>query len=96
LLGGQSWHGGALLLGRTSETLQKGLTDVQLGRLKFWNQDRGFGFIKPDDGDSDVFLHISALKRSGIDDIAEGARLSFEVEADERTGMPSATNIAVV
>jgi cold shock protein len=54
---------------------------VQIGKLKFFNHDRGYGFIAPDDGSrGDVFVHIGALKRSGIEDVAEGVRLSFEIE----------------
>jgi cold shock protein len=69
---------------------------VQIGKLKLWNKDRGFGFIACDDGSGDVFVHISALNRAGIEDIEEGARLFFEVTADKRNGRPSATNLQVV
>jgi cold shock protein len=69
---------------------------VHKGRIKLWNGDRGYGFILPDGGGADVFVHISALKRSGIEEVTEGQHLSFEVAVDQRTGRPSATNLQVV
>ena len=56
----------------------------QTGTVKFFNHSRGFGFITPDDGGKDVFLHISALQRSGLPALDEGARVSFETEPDRR------------
>ena len=50
----------------------------QSGTVKFFNHSRGFGFITPDDGGKDVFLHISALQRAGLPAVDEGARISFE------------------
>jgi cold shock protein len=69
---------------------------VQIGKLKFWNESKGFGFIAPQDDSRDVFVHVSAFHRAGIRDIEEGEKLSFEIEADKRTGRPAATNLAVV
>jgi len=65
----------------------------QTGTVKFFNHSRGFGFITPDDGGKDVFLHISALQSSGLPALDEGARVSFETEADRRGKGPQATNV---
>jgi len=63
------------------------------GTVKFYNAAKGYGFIQPDDGDKDVFVHVSALERAGMRDLVEGQKVSFDVEADRRTGKSSATNI---
>ena len=63
------------------------------GTVKFYNVQKGFGFIQPDDGGKDVFVHASALERAGIRNLVEGQRVSFDIEADRRTGKSSATNI---
>jgi cold shock protein len=63
------------------------------GTVKFFNGERGFGFIKPDDGGSDVFVHISAVERAGLTDLAEGAKISYEVKLDPRKGKSSAENL---
>ncbi len=55
------------------------------GTVKFFNETKGFGFIAPEDGSTDVFVHISALERSGIRGLAEGQKVSFEVVADRRS-----------
>src|SRR5262245_10884736 len=65
----------------------------QTGTVKFFNHSRGFGFITPDDGGKDVFLHISALQRSGLPALDEGARVSFETEPDRRGKGPQAINV---
>jgi CspA family cold shock protein len=65
----------------------------QTGTVKFFNHSRGFGFITPDDGGKDVFLHISALQRSGLPALDEGARVSFETEPDRRGKGPQAVNV---
>jgi len=65
----------------------------QTGTVKFFNHSRGFGFITPDDGGKDVFLHISALQKSGLPAPDEGARVSFETEPDRRGKGPQATNV---
>ncbi len=60
------------------------------GTVKWFNATKGFGFIQPDDGGSDVFVHISAVERSGLGSIHEGQKLSFELERDQRSGKMSA------
>lgn len=61
------------------------------GIVKFFNQTRGFGFITPDDGSKDVFVHISAVERSGLNGLNEGQKVSFEVQPDARG--PKAVNL---
>ena len=68
----------------------------QNGTLKFFNNDRGFGFITPESGGKDVFVHISAIERSGLQQLAEGTKLSFETEDDRRGRGPQAVNLQLV
>ena len=65
------------------------------GTVKFFNTSKGFGFIQPDDGGADVFVHVSAVERSGLRGLDEGDQVSFEVEEDRRSGKVSATNLRV-
>ena len=67
----------------------------QVGTVKFYNGDKGYGFIAPDDGGKDVFVHVTALERSGIDRLMEGSRLSFETEPDRRGKGPKAVNLTI-
>ena len=64
------------------------------GTVKWFNSDKGFGFIQPIDGGADVFVHISAVERAGMRSLKEGQKVSFEVVADKRTGKSSAGNLA--
>lgn len=63
------------------------------GTVKWFNPDKGYGFIRPDDGGKDVFVHISAVERSGLRNLQEGQKIAFEVVADKRTGRSSADNL---
>jgi CspA family cold shock protein len=63
------------------------------GTVKWYNETKGYGFIQPDNGGKDVFVHATALERAGMRGLAEGQRISYEVEADRRTGKESATNL---
>ena len=63
------------------------------GTVKFFNHSRGFGFIAPDDGGKDVFVHVTALERSGLPAIDEGDKVSFELEDDRRGRGQQATNL---
>jgi CspA family cold shock protein len=63
------------------------------GTVKWYNETKGYGFIQPDSGGKDVFVHASALERAGMRSLAEGQKISYEVEADRRTGKESATNL---
>jgi CspA family cold shock protein len=63
------------------------------GVVKWFNGQKGFGFIQPDNGGSDVFVHISAVERAGLQGLAEGQKVSFEVKADPRRGKSSAENL---
>jgi len=63
------------------------------GTVKFFNNDKGFGFIRPDDGSRDVFVHISAVTSSGLGALSEGQRVSFDVEPDKRGKGPKAVNL---
>jgi cold shock protein len=60
------------------------------GVVKWFNGQKGFGFIQPDDGGADVFVHISAVERAGMGSLHEGQKLSFELERDQRSGKMSA------
>lgn len=66
---------------------------MSTGTVKFFNTTRGFGFIQPDDGTTDVFVHATAVERAGLGSIVEGQKLSFDVVADERSGKSSADNL---
>jgi CspA family cold shock protein len=66
------------------------------GTIKFFNTSKGFGFIAPDDGGSDIFVHISAVERSGLPGLNEGDQVTFEVERDRRSGKVAATGLVVV
>jgi CspA family cold shock protein len=66
------------------------------GTVKWFNGQKGFGFIQPDDGGNDVFVHISAVERAGMSTLNEGQKVSFEVVADRRTGKSAAQNLAAV
>lgn len=63
------------------------------GTVKWFNGIKGYGFIQPDDGSADVFVHISAAERAGLGDLREGQRLAFEVQTDPRKRKTSAVNL---
>jgi CspA family cold shock protein len=63
------------------------------GTVKWFNATKGYGFIQPDDGSKDVFVHVSDVERSGMDSLREGQKISFEVREDPRTRKSSATNL---
>lgn len=63
------------------------------GTVKWFNSQKGFGFIQPDDGSRDVFVHISAVERAGLGSLSEGQKVSYEVVADSRNGKSSAENL---
>jgi CspA family cold shock protein len=65
----------------------------QTGTVKFYNTQKGYGFIKPDDGGNDIFVHVTAVERSGIGALVEGMRISFETEPDKRGKGPKAVNL---
>ena len=65
------------------------------GIVKWFNGQRGYGFVQPDDGSKDVFVHISAVERAGISFLKEGQKVSFEVRADRKTGKTSAEDLQV-
>lgn len=65
----------------------------QLGTIKFFNADKGYGFIKPDDGGRDIFVHITALEQAGLPGLTEGQRLSYEIEPDKKGKGPKAVQL---
>ncbi|AQX31017.1 MULTISPECIES: cold-shock protein [Bartonella] len=66
------------------------------GTVKWFNTTKGFGFIQPNDGSADVFVHISAVERSGLSNLNEGQKISYEVVQDRRSGKLAAGNLAVL
>lgn len=66
---------------------------MNTGTVKFFNTQKGYGFIQPDNGGKDVFVHISALERAGIRSLAEGQKVSFDTQEDRRTGKVAVGNI---
>jgi cold shock protein len=69
-----------------------GETGVALGTVKWFNQEKGYGFIKPDEGGSDVFVHVTAVEKAGYTGLADGARISYELLPD-RKGKQTAQNL---
>ena len=65
------------------------------GTVKWFNSTKGYGFITPDTGGKDVFVHISAVERSGLRELSDGQKISYDLEADKRSGKESAVNLKV-
>lgn len=68
---------------------------MNTGTVKFYNGQKGYGFIAPDNGGSDVFVHASALERAGLTSLSEGQKVSFDTEQDRRSGKTAVANIQV-
>ncbi len=66
---------------------------MNTGTVKWFNEQKGYGFIQPDNGQKDIFVHISAVERAGLRSLKEGQKVSFEVVTDKRTGKSSAGNL---
>jgi CspA family cold shock protein len=67
---------------------------MTIGTVKWFNPDKGFGFIQPSDGSADVFVHISAVERAGMRSLNEGQKVSYDLVVDQRRGKASAENLA--
>ena len=72
---------------------QKG-NSMTNGTVKFYNDQKGYGFIAPDDGGSDVFVHATALERAGMSGLSEGQKVTFDTEIDSRSGKTAVANIS--
>ena len=66
------------------------------GTVKWFNAQKGFGFIQPDNGGTDVFVHISAVERAGMSNLRDGQKLSYEIVRDRRTGKSSADQLQAI
>ena len=66
---------------------------MESGTVKFFNEQKGFGFIAPDNGSSDVFVHVTALERAGLRSLSQGQKVSFDTEQDKRSGKTAVANI---
>ena len=66
---------------------------MTIGTVKWFNAQKGYGFIQPETGGKDVFVHISAVERSGMSSLGEGQKVSFDVEKDQRSGKIAAINL---
>ncbi|WP_181699945.1 cold-shock protein [Chthonobacter albigriseus] len=66
---------------------------MNVGTVKWFNATKGYGFIQPDNGGPDVFVHVSAVERSGLQGLGEGQKVSYEIVKDRRTGKSSADNL---
>ena len=72
------------------------VTLMTTGTVKWFNAQKGFGFIQPDAGGNDVFVHISAVERAGLGSLNEGQKVSYELERDQRSGKMSAGQLQAV
>lgn len=66
---------------------------MAVGTVKWFNETKGYGFIQPDNGGADVFVHISAVERAGLRNLIEGQKVTYEMETDKRSGKQSAGNL---
>ena len=69
---------------------------MAIGTVKWYNAQKGFGFIQPDDGSKDAFVHVSAIERAGMNDLREGQKISYEMVSDKRSGKMSADKLQAV
>ena len=67
---------------------------MSAGTVKWFNSTKGFGFIQPDDGGNDVFVHISAVERAGLRSLNDGQKVNYEIVQDKRSGKSSADNLS--
>jgi CspA family cold shock protein len=81
-----------MMIARHACALEKEMTT---GTVKWFNGQKGFGFIQPNDGGADVFVHISAVERAGLTGLAEGQKVNFEVKTDRMRGKVSADNLSL-
>src|ERR1700759_763255 len=95
MLSGSECPVGPLRLAARSGRAAWGVPMGMTGTVKFFNGERGYGFIKPDDGGRDVFVHITAVERAGLKDLIEGQRITFEVEPDKKGKGPKAVNLVI-
>ena len=91
--GGGGYGGGG---GRGAAPSQGAPGAAGSGVVKWFNQTKGFGFIRPEDGGADVFVHISAVERAGLGGLAEGQNVAYTLEQDRRSGKSSATNLRII
>lgn len=70
-------------------------TTMTTGTVKFFNVQKGFGFIQPEDGSTDVFVHVSALERAGLAPLNDGDKVNFETEIDRRSGKQAVSTISM-
>ena len=78
------------------KTLNEGLDEMSTGRVKFYNDDKGYGFIEPDDGSKDVFVHITSVSDASVDDFREDRRVSFNERISKRSGKSEAFDVVVL
>jgi cold shock protein len=83
-------------VGSRAPTLSEKDIAMNTGTVKFYNGQKGFGFIQPDDGSKDVFVHATALERAGMRGLAEGQKVAFDTQEDRRTGKIAVGNIQAV
>jgi CspA family cold shock protein len=83
---GRSWSVGFMFIGASMAVVT----------VKWFNAQKGYGFIQPEAGGNDVFVHISAVERSGLGSLNEGQKVKYDVERDQRSGKTSATNLQAV
>jgi CspA family cold shock protein len=81
--------------GGRRDTMGRSFPMAMAGVVKFFNAERGYGFIKPDDGGRDVFVHITAVEQAGLKSLNEGQHISFDVEPDTKGKGPKAVNLVV-
>jgi CspA family cold shock protein len=79
----------------SADALVRSFKEIKMasGTVKFFNSQKGFGFIQQDGGGPDVFVHVSAVERAGMRGLAEGQKLQFDIEADRKSGKSAATNL---
>jgi cold shock protein len=82
-------------VGRAAATTGRSFPMAMTGTVKFFDTERGYGFIKPDDGGRDVFVHITAVERAGLKSLTEGQRISYDVEPDKKGKGPKAVDLVI-